>query len=331
MNKYDYIYMPKEVASYKNILALLYQNNRRNGVYVCIVVRFGFKVESFKWYFIGNISRERWLNYACALYNVLRGEYFWAKYVGVYFYNDNKINVNFIRKMIFGRKFLIPAGAKLFYNFNLYDYTDQCFSFIETKMPSVIYNGERYIYLKKGIEKRAVVRNYYIDKAIEKMYNVNMEDIEFTSRIFINVYFKESIKKIIGTPKEIRKKKCFLMTYGDTLNFNLALYKNRISFEEFSNWLFNDVNFKKIFEWLKSNKKEVIEFILLSKAGFYGENLKNKYSNINENLLIRLLNSYLNYENTGRHQKFIGREGEATGGVLGGEDPNPSVFIEEKE
>lgn len=324
-----YIKFPSEAIGRLNLVVLLYQNLRRGGVYVGVVRRVGFEIESFDWMFTYNVSGERWLNYTCALYEALSQNYKY-KYVGVYFYNDNKINVSFIRELLSRKKVFFEAFGKLFSNFYLYDYTVQCFRFINEKVPSVIVDGESYLYGRRSL--KVCYKNRNIDKAIEKLYNVSMEEgLEYVSRTFINNYFREILKRLTGLPKEIRKKRSFLVTFADTLSFKVALYKSKVTYDELNNWLNSDDNFRKIFEWIKLNKKEVVEFILFSKAGFYGEKLKNKFNHINENILVKLLNIYFAYENSSRHQKFIGRESEPTGKVLGGEDPNPSIFVEEKE
>jgi len=171
-----------------------------------------------------------------------------------------------------------------------------------------------------------------LDFKFKKLYNSNMSNEEKTlllNREFFDDFFKLSLSKLDGEPDVVKKKKDFLKHYSALLSVKAVLCALKISFEEFSAWLL-DENFKKIYNWLKDNKHEFIEFVILAKSGLFGSKLKKIYDNYDGDLLLKMLKIYVMYENSIRHSGEAEGENRKSGEILGKQDRYTDISVEEK-
>lgn len=138
---------------------------------------------------------------------------------------------------------------------------------------------------------------FYTKKIVRKDFAVRRNEI--------NRFLSTALKELNEAVCEKKKKKQFLVNFAAFLNVELAVNKT-YGFD--LALLFECINkdniFRKIFNYIDRTKHENLEFMLLAKGGYYGPELQKLYSNIKEDVVKKLLDSYIHKSYMERNRQF---------------------------
>ncbi len=322
-NKFQYLFVKH---SYLIILDVVYGGK---WIRACVVNRSEGKVIDYKWYIYPKLSNKLYFSVLYILADLIMNKT-----------NSKSVIEFWFRNFKFSLKEFIYTAPKLIRTrYNFFRYIRRIYEYKRNNMKNVFSladTSSNRFEIRQGWNHFSKNFSFTISKKLDfkfkKLYNSNMSNEEKTlllNREFFDDFFKLSLSKLDGEPDVVKKKKDFLKHYSALLSVKAVLCALKISFEEFSAWLL-DENFKKIYNWLKDNKHEFIEFVILAKSGLFGSKLKKIYDNYDGDLLLKMLKIYVMYENSIRHSGEAEGENRKSGEILGKQDRYTDISVEEK-
>lgn len=322
-NKFKYLFAKN---SYLIILDVM---TKGKWIRCCVVSRSEGKVLWYKWYIYPKLSNKLYFSVLYILSDLVINKTKAKSIIEIWFRNF-KFSIS---------EFIYSCPKLIRTRFNFFKYMRRIYEYKRNNMKhiySLMGIGDDRFEIRQGWNHFSKNFSFTISKKLDfkfkKLYNNNMSNEEKTlllNREFFDDFFKLSLSKLEGEPDVVEKKKDFLKHYSALLSVKAVLCALRISFEEFQVWL-KDENFNKIYNWLKDNKHEFIEFVILAKSGLFGSKLKKIYDNYDGDLLLKMLKIYVMYENSIRHSGEVEGEDRKSSEILGKQDGYTDISVEEK-